>query len=212
LRGLFLENTMNDLQRHRGEFARYLNNHQWERTDDGDVFFPVARAIAHGMYMHGVFRNGELVDGWQYDPNLWPDEGINYALDVAVNGATQITAWYFALYSGAVSPAANWTAATWVAIATEITSNTTGYSETTRQAWVGTAAASDATSNLASKAVFTIAVPSSTLTVNGCAMVSSSAKGATTGKLYSASKFATTRNLSNGDLFNLGYTLSLTSS
>jgi hypothetical protein len=43
-------------------------------------------------------------------------------------------------------------------------------------------------------------------------MVSNSAKGNTTGTLVSASRFAATRNLSSGDLFNLGYTVTLTSS
>lgn len=203
---------MNDLVRYGSTFAREIANGHYEPMDDGGLYLPRSHYSLRGTYTHGVIRNGVLLDGWHTDPNLIPDEGINHILDVAVNGATQITTWFFGLYSGAVTPAANWTAATWVATATEITSNTTGYSETTRQAWVGTAAASDATSNLASKAVFTIILPSSTLTVNGCAMVSSDVKGGTTGKLISASRFATTRNLSSGDLFNLGYTLTGTSS
>lgn len=207
---------MNDLQRHGREFQRYVENHDWERMDDGAIFFPSAHAIARGTYVHGVVRNGELLDGWTYEPNLLPDEGLKYMLDVSVNAASQISAWFFALYSGAVSPAANWTAASWVAIATEITSNTTGYSETVRQTWTGAGASTSSgitsTDNLSNKAVFTIIVPSSTLTVNGCAMLSDSAKGSTSGKLISASKFAATRNLSSGDLFNLGYTLQLTSS
>jgi hypothetical protein len=198
---------VNELFRHAREFKRYLTNHQFERMPDGGVLFPRAAAIARGVYVHGV--NGR---DWQEDANLLPDEGLNHMLDVTLNSGTQITTWYFALYSGAVSPAANWNAAGFAATATEITSSNPGYSETTRQLWVGANASSDSTNNLSNKAVFTIAVSSGTLTVNGCGMLSASTKGSTSGKLVSASRFGATRTLSDGDLFNLGYTLTLSSS
>lgn len=65
--------------------------------------------------------------------------------------------------------------------------------------------------NLANKAAFTIATASS-LTVNGAALLSESAKGAVTGKLVSATKFAAARTLYNTDVFNLAYRVQLTSS
>jgi hypothetical protein len=194
-----------DLIKHRGEFLRALRTLKFERTDNGGIYFPAARAIAHGMFVHDV--NGMDV---RFDPNLLPTEGLNTLLDsLAAN--TQPIAYYLALYGGAVTPAAGWTAANFASNATEIVSGTEGFSESTRVAWTSASASNGSKHNLASKAAFTI-VTASNLTVNGCGMLSASAKGATTGKLMSASRFASARVLSNTDVFNLGYTVSLTSS
>ena len=195
-----------DLIKHNREFKRYLANNQFEQTEDGGILFPKAGAIARGMYVHGV--NGQ---DWQYSPNILPTEGLNSLLDVALHGATQITAWYLGLFSGAVTPGASLTAATVTSVLTEITSGTEGYSESTRVAWDEAAASAGAITNTASKAAFTI-VTATSLTVNGCFLASASAKGATTGKLMSATRFASARSLSDADIFNLGYSLSLTSS
>lgn len=194
-----------DLIKHSREFKRYLDNHQYELTDNG-ILFPRAHALASGLYIHGV--NGQ---DWQTSPNILPTEGLNSLLDVALHGATQITAWYLALHSGSTTPAANLTAATVTSTLTEITSGTEGYSESTRVAWDEAAASSGAITNTANKAAFTI-VTATSLSVAGCFLASASAKGATTGKLMSATKFASARSLSDGDIFNLGYSLSLTSS
>ena len=37
-----------DLQKHAGEFGRYLRNNQYEVTDTGGVLFPRAAAVAAG--------------------------------------------------------------------------------------------------------------------------------------------------------------------
>lgn len=195
-----------DLKKHAAEFLRAIRNLKFERTEIGGLYFPAQRAIAHGMYVHDV--NGMDV---RYDPNLLPTEGLTHMLATELGAGTQITAWYLALYSGNVSPAASWTAANFTANATEITSNTEGYSETTRRAFTPAAAAAASINNLASKAQFTIATATS-VGIWGCALLSDSAKGGTSGKLVSASKFASQRTLSDADLFNLGYTVSLTSS
>jgi hypothetical protein len=42
-----------DLVRHAGEFSRALANNQYEQTAEG-VFFPAAKVLASGMYIHDV--------------------------------------------------------------------------------------------------------------------------------------------------------------
>lgn len=190
------------LIRHARELKRYLANHQWERRDDGAILFPRASLALQGLIEHDV--NGQDV---RFDHNAVPTEGLNHVLDVTLHGSTQITAWYLGLYSGAVSPSASWTAANVAANATEITSGTDGYSESTRVAFNEAAAAAGATTNAANKAAFTIVMSAGNLTVNGCFLASATAKGATTGTLYSASRFSAARSLADGDIFNLGYTV-----
>lgn len=194
-----------DLIKHAGEFLRYLRNGQYEHTENG-ILFPRAHAEAKGLYIHGV--NGK---DWQASPNILPTEGLNSLLDVALHGATPITTWYLGLFSGATTPGSTLTAANVASTLTEITSGTEGYTESTRVEWNEAAAAAGAITNTANKAAFTIATATS-LSVTGCFLASASAKGATTGKLMSATKFASTRSLSDGDIFNVGYSLSLSSS
>lgn len=190
------------LIRHARELKRYLTNHQWERSDSGALVFPKAGLALSGLIVHDV--NGQDV---RFDHNLVPTEGLNHVLDVTLHGSAQITAWYLGLFSGAVNPAATWTAANVTANSTEITSGTDGYSEATRVAFNEAAASAGSITNAANKAAFTIVMSSGNLTVNGCFLASASAKGATTGTLYSATRFSAARTLADADIFNLGYTI-----
>jgi 4-aminobutyrate aminotransferase-like enzyme len=197
---------LQDLARHQAEFRRYMRNQQFERTADGGLYFPKAGAIAHGVYEHDV--NGQDV---RQDKNLLTTEGMNYLLLTGVANTALIAAWYFALYSAAASPTNAWTASNFpVTNATEITSTTEGYTETLRQAFTPTVSGASV-NNTAAKAAFTIATATA-LIVNGCGLLSVSTRGSTSGKLLSAARFASQRSLSSGDVFNLGYTLTLTSS
>ncbi len=193
-----------DLQKHAGEFGRYLRNNQFEITGDG-IAFPKAMAIAQGGYLHDVNGLDE-----QFDPNLLPDEGLVYLLSVGLNNGAKLAAWYLSIYSGNYTPLAALTAASYPATAAEITSSSEGYTEATRPVWTPTAPTTPLIDNLANKAAFTIATASS-LTVNGAALLSEATKGAVTGKLISATKFATARTLYNTDVFNLAYRVTLTS-
>lgn len=197
-------NIDRDLQKHSREFATALRNHQYEVSDEG-ILFPKQGAIARGVYTHNVNGMDEREDG-----NLVVTEGLNHILDVVLHGTSAVATWYFGLYSANVSPVSTWTAANFTANATEITSGTEGYSESTRQAFVEGAAAAGSINNTASKASFTIATATS-ITVWGAGLLSSSTKGGTSGTLISAAKFSAARTLYNTDIFNLGYTLSLSS-
>lgn len=197
----------NALQKHAGEFAKALAANQYERTgDERGLYFPEAKAFISGLYVHDVNGQDE-----RQDPNLLPDEGLMYLLTVGLYNGTKLPTWNLALYAANYTPLANLTAASFPATASEITSNTEGYTGATRPVWTPSAPATNMIDNLANKAAFTIATASS-LTVNGAALLSESAKGAVTGKLVSATKFAAARTLYNTDVFNIAYRVQLTSS
>lgn len=192
-----------DLRKHAGEFQGYLNKNQYEVSDAG-IFFPKAQVMARGTYGHDV--NGE---DYREDHNLVPTEGLNHLLATALANGAKNSAWFLALYSGAYTPVAGLTAATFTAAANELASNTEGYSESSRRPWTPGAAVNGTIDNTDSKAAFTIATAGS-VSVNGAALLSASAKSATTGVLMSASKFSATRTLYAGDVFNLLYRVNLT--
>ena len=194
-----------DLQRHAPEFMKALAANQYEQTEQG-VFFPAAKVTARGLYIHDV--NGEDV---REDPNLLTDEGLTHMLAVVLGATAKISQWYVALYSGAISPAAGWTAATFPATANEITSSTEGYSESTRRLFQPGAATAATIDNTSNKAAFTI-VTAGSLNVQGAALLSANVKGSTSGVLVSATRFSTPRVLQNTDIYNVGYRVVLTSS
>ena len=114
-----------------------------------------------------------------------------------------------ALFSGAAAPAANWTAASFAAAASEIVSLTEGYTNATRPAWTPANTSTGSIDNMASVASVTIAT-SSQLNVTGAAMLTNSTRGGTTGVLVSATKYAAARVFQSGDTYEVGYRLSLT--
>lgn len=201
-----------DLLKHRAEFSRALRNHHYE-ISEGGIHFPKMGVMASGQYVHDVNGQDERTD-----TNIVTSEGLAHMLDVALHDATKTATWYFRLFSANTTPLYSWTGANFTANATEITSGTEGYSESTGQAFVeaaavaagGASTASASITNSASKAAFTI-VTASTLSVWGAGLLSVSTKGGTTGVLLSASKFTAVRTLQNTDIFNLGYTLQLSS-
>lgn len=193
-----------ELQKHAAEFARRIRNHDYEVSPAG-IHFPAAHVIAAGGYLHDVNGQDE-----RFDPNLLPDEGLIYLLTAGLRNASRYSNWFLSLFAANYTPLANLTAASYPATASEITSQTEGYTETTRRGWTTADPTTPAMDNLASKAAFTIATAGS-LVVNGAALHSESAKGATTGKLVSATKFAQQRTLYNTDVFNVAYRVQLAS-
>ena len=184
--------------RHAREFARYIRNFDYEEADDG-ILFPTAR----------VTLAGEYEDYVGVTPNILPTESLNHILDVALSDEAKLTTFYLALSGANYTPVATDTGANWTSNATEITSGTEGYTEATRVAWAPANPAAGVIDNYASKAAFTIATASS-LSIYGAALLSASAKGATTGVIISAAKFATVRTESDGNVYNLGYRVTST--
>lgn len=198
-----MKSLCKDLMKHGREVLGHLRAGRFEQTDEG-VYFPRMHALASGAYVHDVNGLDQRVD-----PNLITDEGLTYLLSCGLGNGAKITAWYLALFGGSVNPAANWTGANFAANASEIVSATEGYAELTRPIFTAGTAASNAIDNVAAKAAFTI-VTAGQLNVTGAGLLSDNVKGSTNGKLASATRFASTRVLSNTDVFNLGYRAQLT--
>jgi hypothetical protein len=136
--------------------------------------------------------------------NLVVTTGRNALLDNTFNAAAGSVNW-FVLLKGAGSVVAGDTMASHAGW-----SEVTGYSEATRPAWTKNGASSGgAMSNSSSKAAFSI---NATVTVVGAGLTSNSTKGGTTGTLFGAGDFATSRDCISGDTLNVQVDPSITAS
>ncbi|MGH8073638.1 MAG: hypothetical protein ACREO4_06145 [Lysobacter sp.] len=198
---------INSLGRFAAEAARAIRNHQYELGDDGRVHLQRSRMTIGGIFGNafapaGIHQFGPMV----HDHNRVVTEGLIQILNSALGGQAQLTQFYLAPFAGNVTPAADWTGATFAASATEFSA----YSAGTRLPW--TTAAAAGTASLGNTAGLT----DSTLTfsaggphtVYGLGLLSASAKGATTGKLIAATRFAAARtNMVEGDRLALEYVI-----
>lgn len=191
-----------NFQRRLAEIAGFVRNHHYERTPDG-ILVPKCDALITGIFST---RTRGKTD-WEDQRNIWTTQGFNYLLDQLMGGGASAPI-YLSLYANAVTPVDTWDASTYPATAAEITTNPEGYTETARVQWIPASAVTKTKDNYASVAVFTIAT-AGTLSVNGIAAHTASAKGAITGKLISSSRFTPTKTFTNTDLFDARYRLSL---
>jgi len=156
---------------------------------------------------YSAFIDGKLVE---VSRNKIPLEGLIYFLSAGLLGAPQLNKFYLAIFSGAVNPQDNWTAANFSSNANEIVSSTEGYSNPTRPQWIPdtTTPTTNAVGNLDSLATFNI-VCSSTLNIAGAALLSDETKGGTSGKLISAMRYDNVHTVNNGTTYQLGYEIEL---
>jgi hypothetical protein len=104
-------------------------------------------------------------------PNAVVNAALNYVLNVALGGGTQITTWYIGLVSNAGTP-------TFAAGDTHVThawTEFTDYSETTRQAWTPVTSTAQSITNTTA-ATFSITGPG---TLKGLFMSNVNTKGST---------------------------------
>ena len=129
---------------------------------------------------------------WAEDfENIVVNEGLNHLLDSSLAGQTQITSWFVGL-KGTGTPAAADTMASHASW-----SEDQNYGEANRQAWTANGAASgQSVSNSSAKATFSI---NATTTIYGAFLTSNNTKGGTSGKLYAAGNFASSKALGAGD-------------
>lgn len=169
----------------------------------GGILLPDTRLRVGGIFHCEHVRDGEVIDSWE-QPNLVTNEGLNHLLDVYFHGTTQITTWYLGLFEGNYTPLSSVTAATITSASTECTA----YDESTRVAFDEAAASSQAITNSASKATFTF---NATKTIYGAFLASASAKSATTGTLFSATRFSSSKAVVDDDQLLLTYTFTASS-
>ena len=171
----------------------------------------VAKLLGEQVYARGEYFGRVNGGEWAKEgDNLIVLEGLAHILSVALGGTAKPAGYYLALFSGAAAPAANWTGATFAAAASEIVSLTEGYTSPTRPAWTPpNSTATNSIDNMAAVASVTIAT-AGTLNVTGAALLTGSTRGGTTDKLISASKYAAPRTFQGGDVYEIGYRISLT--
>lgn len=145
-------------------------------------------------------RDGNLKWVEQVD-NLVVTVGLTDLVDKYFKGSAYTAAWYVGL-KGAGTIAAGDTMAShggW--------SEITAYSEANRQALTLGTVSGGSASNTLSKAVFTI---NGTATVAGAFLSTSNTKGGTTGTLYGATDFSSSRGVESGDTLSITVTVSAT--
>lgn len=188
----------------RNELAKAIKHDHYDLTPEG-IYFPKQGVMASGEYFDRI-NGGE----WERTPNLIVTEGLAHILSVAFGATPKPAGYFLALFSGAAAPAANWTAASFAAVASEIVSMTEGYTSPTRPVWTPPAStAVNSIDNMAAIASVTMATAGQ-LNVSGAAMLTNSTRGGTSGALVSATKYAADRVFQNGDTYDIGYRLSLT--
>lgn len=185
------------------ELKLETQNENFDVTESG-LYFPKQGVLVKGEYFDRI-NDGE----WQKTENLVTNQGMALILNIALGAASKKSNFYLALFTGSATPAAGWNASNFNSNATELTSNSEGYTSVTRPEWVPSAATTNQIDNLNSVAELTMATASS-LTVRGAALLTNATKGGTTGELISATKYDIERTFQNGDIYQLGYRLSFT--
>lgn len=188
----------------RKELARELRAERFDLTTIGLHFHRIG-VVASGEYF-GRVNGGE----WRKDgDNLIVTEGFAQILNVALGTTAKPAGHYLAIFSGSTVPAANWTAASFAAVASEIVSMTEGHTGATRPVWTPLNTTTTSIDNMAAVAKLTIATAGQ-LNVTGAAMLTNSQRGGTTGALISASLYPAARVFQAGDEYELGYRINLT--
>lgn len=187
----------------RNELANALKDEVYDVTEEG-IYFPKQGVMASGEYFDRVNRGF-----WMRTPNLIVDEGLTHILNVALGSSPKPAGYFLALFSGSAAPAANWTAANFATVSSEIVSTAEGHTGPTRPEWTPVNTSGNSIDNMDAVASLTIAT-SSQLNVTGAAMLTNSTKGGTTGKLVSATKYSAARVFQDGDTYEVGYRVSLT--
>lgn len=184
-------NIRHTLGRFAAEAARALRNFKYEMAQDGRVFLSGSKVFVGGVFSHAHAPAGAGFSPWAIDPNRLVTEGLIHILNSALGGQSQTAQYYLAPFSGNVTPGADWKGSNFASQATEFTA----YEPSARLPW--TVAPATTVASLGNAA----ALSASTLTfkaggpynIYGVGLVAAAAKGATTGPLVAATRFAAPR-------------------
>lgn len=200
--------TQDLLRAHADEIACELRHHRYERNREGLLLTRM------GVFVGGAMKVRDYRDGHQQsvaiDANTLLNEGLNHLLNVGfppTGGYAQITQWYLAPFKGNYAPDRTLTAAQFPVAADEFAA----YTAITRPALViPRLATTQSTGNTGSEARITLAA-GGPYNLYGCIIVSSSAKGATTGIGMAAVRFDHPRlNMAGGDQLGVEYVFTAT--
>ena len=175
---------------------------QFEQAASG-LLVPASNLKVGGVFHGQIIRAGRVIDEWE-DHNLVVNEGLDSLLNIMFHGSTQITTWYMGVFEGNYTPVSTVTAATITSASTECTA----YTSSTRPAYDEAAASSQSITNSASRASF---VFNATKTIYGAFLVSTSTKSGTSGTLFSAARFSSSKSVVSTDELLLTYTFTAAS-
>lgn len=183
------------------ELQRAIANKRYEETPSG-ILFPTLNVHAGGLFETSL--NGQP---WEPGLNMVPTLGLNNCLNAFLGGSgfNPEDAWYFAPFATNTAPTLSLTAANFTATQTEFTN----YAEGARQLWTPAAAVGGVITNAATQVTITIGSGGQTA-IYGLALLSASAKSATTGVLAACALLASARTgLQVGDILGERYSLTL---
>ncbi len=155
-----------------------------------------ARFLVQSRWDVDHYRQGGLI-GRDSSLNLCTAEGLNLLLNVMFGSASKISSWYIGLFEDDYVPLDTDTYA--VPGCTE----TTAYSETTRQLLQNAAAAGKLTSNTLNRAVFSMNAPKQIyggLLVGGGTAPTTKGDQAGGGSLYASCRFNSSKWVESGDV------------
>ena len=155
----------------------------------------LCRAKGGFEYTVETVRDGVVIDR-EVVKNLMPLAGLDHFLNVVLLGGTQNPAWYLAVYEGNYTPLSTDLATGLPTASTE----STAYTAANRLTVSLSAPAGGVTSNAASPAEFEM---NADKTIYGAYISSANGKGATTGVVISAVRFASAKNLKSGDILKV---------
>lgn len=154
----------------------------------------------HGGFTYEVRTrrksDGLLVDCLPDQKNLMPREGLNAALTAVFKQGAGEPAFYIGLWSGAHIPTGEETAANLLSLVTEVTT----YAQSNRLLLQLGSVTDGGASNADSLPRFDMLGAG---TINGAFIMTSQAKGASTGKLYSIVRFTNPRPFDSSFYFEL---------
>lgn len=139
-------------------------------------------------------------EAFEFD-NICTYQGLIALLNATFAGGSQITNWYLGLFSNNYTPVSTDTASSFISSAGEFS----GYSGGARPAFSPAAATSTPSiNNTATAATYTFTAGA---TIYGAFLASSATLGGTSGTLFSAAQFGSSKNVSSGDQLILTYTI-----
>jgi hypothetical protein len=185
--------------------------------DNADLRYAAKHVQESGLSVHGHvytdhYRDGKLIHHCNQGGNTFTTEGMARILNIVFRAQTTEANIYVGIFKNNVTPAVGDTAAAKLGAAgTYGECQDADYDSpaTNKPAYTIASTATASCTNAASTASFTMAT---TLTVYGAFLSTVAAKTATTGTLFCAKAFSSSRAVIDNDVLAITYTLSLTTS
>ena len=185
--------------------------------DNADLRYAAKHVQESGLSVHGHvytdhYRDGKLIHHCNQGGNTFTTEGMARILNIVFRAQTTEANIYVGIFKNNVTPAVGDTAAAKLGAAgTYGECQDADYDSpaTNKPAYTIAATSTASCTNAASTASFTMAA---SITVYGAFLSTVAAKTATTGTLFCAKAFTSSRAVIDNDVLAITYTLSLTTS